>query len=49
MSVDKLEQSLRFAATSVITRILEDKVLIDLRTASETEETEILRILSQVT
>jgi L-seryl-tRNA(Ser) seleniumtransferase len=49
MSVDKLEQSLRFAATPIITRILEDKVLIDLRTVSETEETEILRILSKVT
>lgn len=47
-SVSKLEEKLRSANPPVITRILEDKVLIDLRTVSETEETRLLEILSEV-
>lgn len=45
LSADKLEESLRFSTPPVITRILEDKVLLDLRTVSENEESEILEIL----
>ncbi|MBA3634762.1 MAG: L-seryl-tRNA(Sec) selenium transferase, partial [Acidobacteria bacterium] len=48
MSVSRLEQSLRFSKPPVITRILEDKVLIDLRTISETEEAELLEILTKI-
>lgn len=40
--VNELEQNLRFSRPPVITRIFEDKVLIDLRTVSESEETELL-------
>ena len=45
MSVSKLERNLRFSRPPVITRILEDKVLIDLRTIPESEEAELLDIL----
>lgn len=45
MSVDKLEQNLRFSQPPVIARILDDRVLIDLRTVSESEEAELLKIL----
>jgi L-seryl-tRNA(Ser) seleniumtransferase len=48
MSVSRLEQSLRFSKPPVITRILGDKVLIDLRTISETEEAELLEILTKI-
>jgi L-seryl-tRNA(Ser) seleniumtransferase len=48
MSVSKLEETLRNSKPPVIARILEDKVLIDLRTVSETEETELLMILNQI-
>jgi L-seryl-tRNA(Ser) seleniumtransferase len=48
MSVSRLEETLRSANPPVITRILEDKVLIDLRTVSETEEKEILQILGSM-
>nr|MDQ3323423.1 L-seryl-tRNA(Sec) selenium transferase [Acidobacteriota bacterium] len=48
MSVAKLEESLRFSRPPVVARILEDKVLIDLRTVSETEETELLEILTRI-
>lgn len=48
MSTGKLEESLRFSTPPVITRILEDKVLIDLRTVSETEETELRQILREL-
>lgn len=47
-SVSKLEEKLRNAKPPVITRILEDKVLIDLRTVSESEEAELLEILKQI-
>jgi L-seryl-tRNA(Ser) seleniumtransferase len=48
MSVSKLEEKLRTSKPPVITRILEDKVLIDLRTVSESEETEILEVLAKI-
>ena len=48
MSVSKLEEKLRGSNPPVITRILEDKVLIDLRTVSKTEENEILEIFSNL-
>ena len=48
MSATNLEQNLRLSKPPVITRILEDKVLIDLRTVSENEETELLEILQKI-
>ena len=45
MSADKLEESLRSSNPPVIVRILEDKVLIDLRTVSEPEEAKLLEVL----
>lgn len=45
MSADKLERFLRLSDPPIITRILEDKVMIDLRTVSEGEETQLLQIL----
>jgi L-seryl-tRNA(Ser) seleniumtransferase len=48
MSVSRLEQILRFSKPPVITRILEDKVLLDLRTVSESEEIELLEILGKI-
>ncbi len=45
LSVSKLEENLRTSKPPVITRILGDKVLIDLRTIFESEEGEILEIL----
>ncbi|CAN5340134.1 L-seryl-tRNA(Sec) selenium transferase [soil metagenome] len=49
ISVSRLEQNLRFSRPAVITRILADKVIIDLRTVSESEEREVLKILTKVT
>lgn len=48
LSVSKLEETLRAAKPPVITRILDDTVLIDLRTVSENEESELLKILEQI-
>ncbi|MCY7348861.1 MAG: L-seryl-tRNA(Sec) selenium transferase [Pyrinomonadaceae bacterium] len=48
LSADKLEENLRFSNPPVITRILEDKVLIDLRTVSQTEEIELLQVLENL-
>jgi L-seryl-tRNA(Ser) seleniumtransferase len=48
MSVSRLEEKLRGAKPPVITRILEDKVLIDLRTVSESEEGEVLEIIAKL-
>jgi L-seryl-tRNA(Ser) seleniumtransferase len=48
MSVSKLERNLRLSRPPVITRILEDKVLIDLRTVSESEEAELFKILLKI-
>jgi L-seryl-tRNA(Ser) seleniumtransferase len=48
MSVSRLEEALRLSNPPVITRILEDKVLLDLRTVSEAEEAEILEVLGNL-
>ena len=48
ISVSKLERNLRLSSPPVITRILEDKVLIDLRTVSESEEPELLEVLIRI-
>lgn len=48
MPVNELEQKLRASKPPVIARILEDKVLIDLRTVSENEEGELLEILEKL-
>ncbi len=48
ISVSKLEEKLRASKPPVITRILEDKVLIDLRTVSESEESELLGVLAKL-
>jgi L-seryl-tRNA(Ser) seleniumtransferase len=48
ISVSKLEETLRNSKPPVITRILDDKVLIDLRTVSEEEEPELFEILSKI-
>ena len=48
MSASKLEETLRFSNPPIITRILGDKVLIDLRTVSESEEAELLKILQNI-
>ncbi|MEP7036726.1 MAG: L-seryl-tRNA(Sec) selenium transferase, partial [Acidobacteriota bacterium] len=47
MSAANLEENLRLSKPPIITRILEDKVLIDLRTISENEELELLKILAE--
>lgn len=44
-SVGKFEQTLRNCKPPIITRILDEKVLIDLRTVSEKEENELLEVL----
>jgi L-seryl-tRNA(Ser) seleniumtransferase len=46
LSGSKLEEKLRGSKPPVITRILDDKVLIDLRTVSESEESELLEIIA---
>lgn len=48
ISTSRLEQLLRFSNPPVVTRITEDKILIDLRTVSESEEIEILEILTKI-
>ncbi len=48
LSVNELEQRLRLSRPPVIARILEDKVLIDLRTVSETEEAELLEVFCRI-
>ena len=45
VTVSKLETKLRSSKPSVVTRVSEDKVVIDLRTVSETEERELMEIL----
>ncbi len=44
MSADKLEETLRRSRPPVIARILEDQVVIDLRTVAESEEAELLEV-----
>lgn len=46
MSVFNLEKALRFSNPPIIARILEDQVLLDLRTVSADDETELLNILA---
>ncbi len=48
MSADQLEENLRTSEPPIIVRILEDKVLIDLRTVSDSEETELSQILNEL-
>ncbi len=48
LSADALEELLRRSATPVITRISEDKVLLDLRTVAPDEETELLAALTAI-
>ena len=48
ISVNDLERNLRLSKPAVITRILEDKVLIDLRTVSENEEAELLNLIAKL-
>lgn len=47
-SVSKLEEKLRGTNPPVITRILDEKVLLDLRTVSDAEESELLEILGEL-
>jgi len=46
-SAQKIEKMLRNGATPIITRIVGDRVMIDLRTVSETEQQELAKILSR--
>ncbi|HEX9962604.1 MAG TPA: L-seryl-tRNA(Sec) selenium transferase [Pyrinomonadaceae bacterium] len=46
--ISRLEETLRLSNPPIITRILEDKVLIDLRTVSEAEENELLEVLAKI-
>ena len=48
MSATKLEEKLRLFNPPIITRILDDMVLIDLRTVSESEEVELLEVLAGI-
>lgn len=48
LSASRFEQALRFANPPVVTRIIEDKVLFDFRTISESEEAELLEILTKI-
>lgn len=47
-SASGLEQKLRFSRPPVITRILEDKVLLDLRTVDEIDDNKLLAILTTI-
>lgn len=48
LSSSQLEEKLRHSKPPVVTRILDDRVLIDLRTVLEDEEFELLEILSSI-
>jgi L-seryl-tRNA(Ser) seleniumtransferase len=48
LSISRFEQALRLSKPPIITRILDDKVLIDLRTVSEKEEIELLEVLGKI-
>ncbi|MCU0239725.1 MAG: hypothetical protein MUC29_09800, partial [Pyrinomonadaceae bacterium] len=48
LSVSRFEQALRLSKPPIITRILDDKVLLDLRTVSEKEEVELLEVLRKI-
>ncbi len=45
LSATRLEHSLRNAAPPIITRIADDRVLLDLRTVSQTDEDDLLNVL----
>ena len=47
-SVSRMEAMLRSSTPSVVTRVSEDKVVLDLRTVSENEERELLEILADL-
>lgn len=47
-SANHLDQLLREASTPVIGRILEDKVVLDLRTVFENEEEKLLKVLNEI-
>lgn len=48
LSASRIEFALRNAKTPVITRIVDDKVMIDLRTVSEEDESEILKAFESI-
>lgn len=48
LSAVRIEHTLRFAVTPVITRIVDDRVLIDLRTVNEAEDDELINSLAQI-
>ena len=48
LSADKLEENLRLSTPPIITRILDGKVLIDLRTVLESEEVELLNSIQTI-
>ncbi len=48
MSIPRLEQLLRNSTPPVITRIVDNQVMIDLRTVSQNEESELLATLASV-
>jgi L-seryl-tRNA(Ser) seleniumtransferase len=48
LSINLFEKCLRMSKTPIITRILEENVLIDLRTVSAEEEVELLQILRNI-
>lgn len=48
LSATQIEEKLRFSQPPIITRILEDKTAIDLRTVFEDEEDTILNVLSEI-
>ncbi len=48
LSTSRFEQALRLSQPSIVTRIIDDKILFDLRTVSESEENEILEILANI-
>lgn len=48
LGVDSLESALRNSSPPVVTRIAEDKVLLDLRTVMDDEEAELLEVLSAI-
>ncbi len=45
LSANQLEEKLRMSKPPVITRVMEDKVVLDLRTVSENEENDLLALL----
>lgn len=48
LSTSRFEQALRFSKPPVVTRIIGDRILLDLRTVSESEEKELLAILANI-